>query len=250
MYDIAPSSYRRWTLATFGAAAAVLVVAAATLLAMQRWRHHRDLVNHSSALIRAADATLLDVTSAETGQRGYLITGDDEYLDPYRKALASVRARLARLRDDPDLDSIQRRRVAQLTPLVEVKLAEMEESIDVRRSRGPTAGAQVVRTDRGKRAMDSIRTVLASLTAREVMRLESRQRSEEQWREGALIVLVVGSLAAIFLVIVLNRGIVRYAVEQASAIREMSLQSQDLEALARELEMQRQSASGRDAPPA
>ena len=234
-----PSS-RRWTLATLGAAAAVLLVAIATALAMQQWRYHRDLVDHSESLIHATDATLLDLVNAETGQRGYLLTGEDRYLEPYRRSLQSVRARVARLRDDGALDSIQQRRVDRLTPLVEVKLAEMEETIDVRRHRGAPSAVELVRTDRGQRTMDSIRTVLASIAGREAVRLQARIRSEGRWRTGVLVVLVVGSLAAIALIVFLNRGLVRYALEQASAVREMSLQTQDLEVLARELEAARQ----------
>jgi CHASE3 domain sensor protein len=94
---------------------------------------------------------------AETGQRGFLLTGEDRYLIPYRQALADVPVILDNLKRTTATRPDQAERAEKLRPLVKDKLDELKETVDLRRREGLEAAVRVVRSDRGKAAMDHLR---------------------------------------------------------------------------------------------
>lgn len=123
--------------------------------------HDSDKVVEHGNLVRGDIRQLRTVmTDAETGQRGYLLTGDEGYLAPYHDASANAHRALQTLRDDISNDPSQSQRVAELQPLIDAKLKELEETIQLRREKGIAAAAEVVKTHLGKSYMDKIRAVL------------------------------------------------------------------------------------------
>src|ERR1700744_1892907 len=99
---------------------------------LQTVREDNQKIIHSHEVITALDSLLSDAQDAETGQRGYLLTGDVKYLDPYNAALASIPAKL---NDIPQLTSdnpIQQPKIASLKSHIAAKLAELKETIDLR----------------------------------------------------------------------------------------------------------------------
>ncbi len=134
-------------------------------------------IQHSHDVIVGLDDLLSDVQNAETGQRGYLLTGREQYLAPYNEALAEVGPRFARItaltRDNP----AQQARLGPLLRHVDAKLAELKQTIDLRRGVGSEAALAIVLTDRGKGEMDAIRAQL-DLMQQEEARLR-QMRVEE-----------------------------------------------------------------------
>jgi CHASE3 domain sensor protein len=122
-----------------------------------------DLVGHTLIVREQAEILLSLLKDAETGQRGFVITGDPEYLDPYenaRKLLPTYQARLHELtRDNP----AQQVALPRLDALIEARLSRLQEGIRVRREDGFEAAARFVIGDEGKRLMDSARDVAASV---------------------------------------------------------------------------------------
>ncbi len=108
---------------------------------------------------------LATLTDAETGQRGYVITGRDEYLEPYRSAIAAVNGISAKLKDAAAARANVAERVGALEPLVHEKLKELALTIDIRREQGQAAAEAVVKSDRGKILMDQVRTGCAGIQA-------------------------------------------------------------------------------------
>jgi CHASE3 domain sensor protein len=101
---------------------------------------------------------LTAVVDAETGQRGYLLTGREEYLEPYHAALPRLEELYQRLRargairGDPET-----RHAGRLNALVGKKLAELEAALALHRRSGPDAALELLRTDLGRRSMESVR---------------------------------------------------------------------------------------------
>src|SRR5215470_11836786 len=103
------------------------------LIDTERWVTHTQQV-------RTELADLLSLLKdAETGQRGYLITGDgylitgeESYLEPYKGALPALKATLANVKKLTGDNSNQQRRLAAITPLIDSKLAELKQTIDLR----------------------------------------------------------------------------------------------------------------------
>jgi signal transduction histidine kinase/DNA-binding response OmpR family regulator/CHASE3 domain sensor protein len=137
-------------------------------------RDNNEKVIHSQQTVTALSEILSAAQDAETGQRGFLLTGNDRYLEPYRGALASAGPRLDAVREGVKDNAAQQARLKALTIRFNDKLAELKETIDLRRTQGMDAAVTVVNSDRGKAAMDAIRSQLAAMQAEELSQRDAR----------------------------------------------------------------------------
>ena len=135
------------------------------------WKTHTYEVLYT---LRDLESQLKDT---ETGQRGYLLTGRESYLEPYDSAIKNIDKVLRNLRDLTKDNPQQQRRLDALEPMVAAKLAELSETIQLRRSKGSEAALAVISSDRGKKIMDQIRSHLDEIAGAENMLL--KQRSED-----------------------------------------------------------------------
>jgi CHASE3 domain sensor protein len=128
-------------------------------------RSDNALVIRSQETVAALGDILSSIQDAETGQRGYLLTGNEGYLEPYKASLALMPARLETIRVTLDGDAGQQARLRELGVRIGDKLAELRETIELRRGQGLEAALRVVNSDRGKASMDDIRARLAAMRA-------------------------------------------------------------------------------------
>jgi len=107
----------------------------------------------------AVNETLALVSDAETSQRGYLLTGDAAYLEPYRAAVPKLEASFSRLRELVKSSGTTQMndRTGRLDSLIGKKLNEMETTLVLQEKNGREAALQLVGTGLGKKAMDDIR---------------------------------------------------------------------------------------------
>jgi PAS domain S-box-containing protein len=132
------------------------------LLSYQDWSAFQGSapqVQHSRQLLQQVEQTLASVRDAESGQRGFLLTGDPEYLDAYNTAVAALPSDLSRLRASVANEPALRTRGATLSSLIDEKLSELKETITLRQNEGFQAALSVVETNRGKHTMDDIRSI-------------------------------------------------------------------------------------------
>jgi methyl-accepting chemotaxis protein len=158
-----------------------------------------DLVEHSLEVKDQLAELLSSLQDAETGQRGYVLTGVESYLVPYTAGAAraeDIRKHLAQLVSD---SPIQETRVDALAPLIADKLAELHETIELRRTRDFAAAQSVVMSDRGKKAMDSIRSLLQELKVEEGVLLKQRAEAAQADARDAKSTIVLGTVAALVL---------------------------------------------------
>ncbi|WP_337173247.1 response regulator [Paludisphaera sp.] len=178
-----------------GAAAvlAVFIISGVTAYLNTRTiEHNARLVMRTHEVLTALTDVLALSRDAETGQRGYILTGDVRYLDPYQTAAPRIEGRIAQLEEMFAGDEEQSRQLAAVRNYVAVKLGEMEETITLRRERGLDAALAVVRTDSGRSAMNAMRETVNRML--ETERDRRRRRVEEM--EAAYAMAVVGILAA------------------------------------------------------
>src|ERR1700756_1231784 len=151
-------------------------VAALAILAFAGWESHRDTIRVADAasarkrsyeVQRMLDETAARLVDAETGQRGYLLPGNEAYLEPYRGAIKNLDRTMGQLKELTSDEPNQRKHIEALEPLVERKLAELQTTIDIRRNKGLAAANVVVLEGSGKQWMDQIRGVLAEMVAEE-----------------------------------------------------------------------------------
>jgi signal transduction histidine kinase/CheY-like chemotaxis protein/CHASE3 domain sensor protein len=141
---------------------------------LQRLREMTGKVSHTYEVMTTLSDVFSLMKDAETGQRGFLITGNDRYLEPYETANARIGDRLAdaeRLTaDNPE----QHARVAVLKSQVELKQQYLAENITLRRTSGFEQVRQSVMTDRGKVAMEEVRRTITEMQQEERTLLRER----------------------------------------------------------------------------
>jgi CheY-like chemotaxis protein/CHASE3 domain sensor protein len=117
-----------------------------------------DQVAHTHEVIASLDDVISLMKDAETGQRGFLITGDEHYLEPFTTARASIDQQLERVGTLTVDNPAQGALLDPVRKHVAAKFTELEETINLRRTTGFDAARAVVITDRGKAEMDALRT--------------------------------------------------------------------------------------------
>src|SRR6185503_18151126 len=119
-------------------------------------------------VLLATEHALYTIKDAETGQRGYLLTGSDAYLEPYHSALDSLRADTADLRALTLGNATQQRQLDSLAQLIRPKLIELDRTIFLRRQGKVAEALRIVASGEGRVTMDGIRRVLGNLQAEEL----------------------------------------------------------------------------------
>ena len=153
-------------------------------------------VQDARALLNKLLQNMLD---AETGHRGYLLTGDEPYLEPYEKAVAIVNTNLGELRNMFASSPADTAQFAELSRQVDRKLSEMELSLRLRRQGNEDAWKFVMSTDVGKENMDAIRSLAGTLIEEQSSHIRKNQRQIQNSlmlaRLGIAAVTAIGLLA-------------------------------------------------------
>jgi diguanylate cyclase (GGDEF)-like protein/PAS domain S-box-containing protein len=191
----------RWSVEKKIAAGFALMLAILLAVGFISYRNTRklirdsNLVAHSHEVLDELEGTLSAIKDAETGQRGYIITGDEEYLKPYTAALPAINQHIERLRQLTIADAEQPRRLADLEQEIAGRLQLMTEVIELRRTGGFAAAERVVSTGRGRRMMDNIRNTVAEIAERENALLERRRvESNASARSTIITLAILGTL--------------------------------------------------------
>ena len=144
-----------------GAALLVVLVAAGSVWTFKQIEEAAEMRKYSRIILNSADDLLSALKDAETGQRGYLLTGDEAFLEPYLAVRDSIGGDLKELRKltlipaaDNHLDA--------LVSSVDAKLAHLSQAIELRRNHDEAAAMALVRGGRGKQLMDAIRAEMRS----------------------------------------------------------------------------------------
>lgn len=202
------------------------LLAAMVLVGINETGHMRsqdavEQMTHGQDARKAVNTLLQSMLDAETGQRGYLLTGDETYLAPYDKAVVNVQSNLDDLRglfmqDSPgDMQEL-----ALLSRQISRKLAEMDLSLRLRRQGNEDAWKFILHTDVGREHMEAIRKHAQELIARSDKHvLQGRQQIEQSLmlsRIGIATVTVIGLLAFYMY------------LRQAQAVQVVNLREQEL----------------------
>ena len=183
----------------------------------QRW------VNHSYQVLLELNGLLSDLKDAETGTRGFLITGQEQYLQPYTTALTTINQRWNTLQQSLTADDTrQHARLGDMAPLIDGKLAELQRSIELRRKAGFDAAAAAVLTHTGKELMDQLRQLVATTQIEEHALLSQRAGTMLAHRKKLKLLLLLGTLAGVGLLGVLALVVSQGAAETAKTNRTVS----------------------------
>lgn len=184
---------------------ALLLVLSIAILSYGNWIGFRQATREfdkTRRILRATNTIVSTLTDAETGQRGFLLTGRESYLDPYRDAVSRVGQNLTDLTNLTAERPDQAERVGALTPLVQKKLNELRETIDLRRSKGLDTALALVLSDQGKVTMDEIRKLCAEIETIGDRR-SAVESAEVEFRSSRLGWISTGGTVALFVFLLL-----------------------------------------------
>ena len=174
--------YRSSPFAIFAAMALILVASVTCIYVMGMVPLHRtaELVQRQVVLdhIERVLTTLID---AETGQRGFLLTGDDAYLQPYHDAVARIHGEIDLLRGLAKEGELRQADLDQLIELTNHKLTELDHTIDLRRTQGADAALAVVRSDEGRVTMTALRTHLSVMADQQLAALRTARATADRF---------------------------------------------------------------------
>lgn len=175
-------------------------------------------VSRTHSVIVAIDRLLVDVQDAETGQRGFLLTGDERYLEPYNRAVSQVRNRLRRVQNLIARNDVQHWRFEELQGYITTRFQELELILNIYRREGQAAAIAGANLERGKAEMDAIRTAISDLREEESQLREQRVQAMNQAYTVAFITSALsGSLGialTIFIAVLIRRATLARRREQ------------------------------------
>lgn len=161
---------------------------------------HDEATRHSQQVLAALNNLLTALDDAETGERGYIITGDHAYLQPYTAALQRIDPDLARLGTLTADNDRQRQQLPSLRALVAAKLAELQLAIaNVPHAQSPVA--RFTLSDQDKSLMDQLRATIGAMKSDEIALLDARSAQAQRATDAAMVTLVVATVAGMALIL-------------------------------------------------
>jgi signal transduction histidine kinase/CHASE3 domain sensor protein/ActR/RegA family two-component response regulator len=156
----------------------------------------REDTKKTFLIVRTASAVDEAIQDAERGQRGYLITGRDAYLDPYNSAKERLPQLLVDLQQAVADRPEQQRRLLALQGDLTTKMNELAETIARRREQGFGAAQAMVNTDAGRIAMEAVEADIGAIIDAADMRLQARMATAESLEQRVLMTFLIGSIIA------------------------------------------------------
>ncbi len=224
-------------------AGAALLIVLGVLVSFWAFRQIEDAAGarkNAYDLINSADDLLSELKDAETGQRGYSLTGDEAFLEPYLAVRDRISGHLEALRQRTLISAAQKHLDA-MAPLVDAKMAGLSRVIELRRNHDMTAVVAVVGSGQGKRLMDSIRAEMSGFMQIMEGALAQSDAEFQSNMRNLLIIIVTASLLT--LLFALSFTYLIYRVRQHRLNNSVYLETQHLLEIQEEMNKQLQRAN-------
>ena len=227
---ISNASFIRSTLALLGAGLLILiVVAVSSVWLAERTRENAADVQDAQSIRSRTSRLLSLLLDAETGQRGFLLTQDPKYLEPYEAARRQIGPDIERLKQLHHSDPDQEKALDDLSRTVSAKLAELARTIALAQGGDAAAALDIVKTDRSRESMQRVRQILSDLLAGADMRL----REDTQDMSHGARVLSFATIVGAVLVFLVGAGslfiVVRYMSDLVRARTQVQTLNETLE---------------------
>ena len=229
--------------------AAILVVSLNALFAFRSidvLLHGEEWVQHTWMVINQVEEIMSLAKDAETGNRGFLLTGSDEYLEPYQAALRQLPLELQRFRTLIKDNADQQTRLTEMQAVLEERLSLLQQGIDLRRTGDRESVHALVLGGTGKQEMDHLRRIAESMESEERRLLTFRVAETAISSRRTRNTIGLASLFDLLLIVLILRYVqreraLRLATEEtaarlAASRREVEAKALELQALNATLE--------------
>ena len=203
-----------------GFAVLALIVGTRAML-VESQRANRAAARQAIEYQDALSGLLSLAQGAENGQRGYLLTGEKSYLEPYRQAVEAIPGQLARIDSMTAPDDELTLQINHIKEALSQKQAELAETIALYDQGNSTKALELVRSDQGKAAMDEIRASMDAIRRIGAATIAARDEHTDQVEAW----LRIGSLAALLAIFLLGAYTIR---ESRRRFREVAVAQEEL----------------------
>jgi methyl-accepting chemotaxis protein len=198
---------------TFGRILAVGYTLAGIVLGVVAWfgfqstasliENNKD-VAHTHEVRRELAMMLTQLVNVETGVRGFAITGQDAYLEPFESGVTGTKTAFENVRALTKDNAAQQQRLQTLAPLIDARIARSRENIEARRAQGLAGVVTLMSTGTGKEMMDQIRGIVTDMDRNETELLAQRSATAEASARFAEGIIMWGGIAGVVLVILIG----------------------------------------------
>ncbi|MBH8572411.1 response regulator [Nostocaceae cyanobacterium CENA369] len=171
-------------------------------------------VQKTQEKINRLEELLSEMKDAETGQRGYILTGQESYLEPYQAALANIDRKIEILKDLIADQPSQQKQFAILKPLIAAKLAILKQTIYLRQNQGFEAALQLIQTNQGKNLMDDIRKVIYEMQNEDRSLLQQRSQAAKASASNTILTIAIAICLSFLVLAIVYYLIYREVIER------------------------------------
>jgi PAS domain S-box-containing protein len=203
-----------------GASLAVAFIAANLALTLRNTKQLNEdnsWVAHTHEVMTGLANVMSLTTAAETGQRGFVITGEPEYLEPYHTAVAEIDSAVANVERLTSDNSRQQERLPDLRQRIADRLQALDRVIAVRKSDGIEGASAAILTGEGRRQMIALRHLVSEMIDHEQDLLRDRMQRSERTYKTAMFTGLLSGLAAIAAIVGFTILLKRYLTARAKA---------------------------------
>lgn len=218
------------SLVNFGRKNTASVIVSVALLAVVLWMAHlslrevqvtSDWSHHTQEVRVALDAVSESLLKMETGQRGFLLSGQDVYLEPYRSGVAALDAQLQKLEVLIADNENQRQRLPTLRQVVAERRSQLDHGIRLRQTDGLEAAIAWLQTGQGITTMREAFSILTTMSAEETRLLAGRKDQERNSLQRNFYLIVSLCIVAAILVLTMLSRVHKEMTARAEAVRRL-----------------------------
>lgn len=178
----------------FGLSSLILLASStASYISIKNQMANRSRIIHTQETIKTANQILIDLQNAETGQRGYHLTGREHFLEPYHQSRHSLPQSVASAYLHTGNDRVQSSRVDSIANLVTTRLSILDKLVAIKKEGGAVTIAQL---EQGKLYMDSCRNIINRFIADESLKYEKgSEKHHENSRHTSFFILTAAALS-------------------------------------------------------
>jgi len=176
-------------------------------------------IEHTHKVIIDSQELLSHMRDAETGQRGFLLTLNTSYLEPYEIGVRDAAEHLANLKKLTRDNAQQQIRLTDVTELVDEKILELRQTISLAEKGVLSEAMAIVNSDAGKIIMDNIRKVIGEILSEEEQLLKSRTKLYQEKRNNLILLMTVELVVFMMLIIVIGYFVYRRVARPLSVMK-------------------------------
>lgn len=197
-------------------------------------------INHTNRVIEMLESLLAEIASAEAGQRGFIITGNEAHLEFYYLATAAIEEQMADLQELVQNNPVQQQRLQDLQPQIQKRLMILQDGLVARRQGGLTTAQRLISQDIGRQLSRQIRHAIGKMLAEEHRLAQARFQKAQQVAQRIMVAVLASGVFSLILVIAAGFTLKRDLIRRRQIEAQLQASEQKLQAWIDELEQRGQ----------